>query len=287
MAEAKAQPVIDLEGPNSQAVELAAAGEWDRAAAVNREILASAPNNVEAWNRLGRALMALDRNGEAVDAYEHALRLDANNRIARKNLDLLQRTGATQAPDKSRSTTRSSNRVKPVYSSTPGTSIVTPLVRQVALAERPAIRNGQSLVLKPSAAGVRVLTEQGAYLGSLEPRLSARVAKLIQGGNQYAASLAGVADDGKLAVQIVETHRSRALAHVTSFPPRFSQNGAMASAIDRFEFADQEDERERLRLLSEAYEDEEMTEGDDGALRTMIEGEFSIDTEARSLPDAY
>ena len=47
------------------------------------------PNEVDAYNRLGKALTELGRYAEARDAYAHAVKLDPLNGIAAKNLQRL------------------------------------------------------------------------------------------------------------------------------------------------------------------------------------------------------
>jgi Flp pilus assembly protein TadD len=71
---------------SEQAITLAMKNRWDEAAQVNREILDLFPNEVDAYNRLGKALTELGRYGEARDAYSRAVKLDPLNGIASKNL---------------------------------------------------------------------------------------------------------------------------------------------------------------------------------------------------------
>src|SRR5258708_19437139 len=71
---------------SEQAITLAMKNRWDEAAQVNREILDLFPNEVDAYNRLGKALTELGRYAEARDAYSRAVKLDPLNGIASKNL---------------------------------------------------------------------------------------------------------------------------------------------------------------------------------------------------------
>ena len=75
-----------IKDKTKEAIALALEGQWERAVSVNREILRMAPEDVEALNRLGKALMELGRYREARDAYAEALRVDPMNTIAQKNL---------------------------------------------------------------------------------------------------------------------------------------------------------------------------------------------------------
>src|ERR1700704_4997182 len=79
---------------SEQAITLAMKNRWDEAAQVNREILELFPNEVDAYNRLGKALTELGRYADARDAYSHAVKLDPLNGIASKNLQRLGKLAA-------------------------------------------------------------------------------------------------------------------------------------------------------------------------------------------------
>src|SRR2546423_15647555 len=74
---------------SDQAIALALESKWEEAAALNRTILASFPNDVDSWNRLGKALIELGRFRDARDAYQNSIALDPVNTIAKRNLDRL------------------------------------------------------------------------------------------------------------------------------------------------------------------------------------------------------
>src|SRR5574340_518447 len=74
---------------SDQAIGFATKGRWEEAAAVNREILALFPTDVDASNRLGKALMELGRYADARESYSRALKADPMNSIAAKNLQRL------------------------------------------------------------------------------------------------------------------------------------------------------------------------------------------------------
>ena len=76
-----------------QAIDLAMQGHWREAVAANRAILEDFPNDVEAWNRLGRAHMELGKYQPSREAYRRTAALDPFNAIARKNLKRLNYLG--------------------------------------------------------------------------------------------------------------------------------------------------------------------------------------------------
>ena len=71
---------------------------WDEAVAMNRAIVKEFPDDLEAHNRLGKALSELGRNKEAREAFQRALEISPHNGIARKNLDRLMSIGDQDGP---------------------------------------------------------------------------------------------------------------------------------------------------------------------------------------------
>ena len=68
------------------AISLALKGEWERAAEVNRAILELFEGDVEAMNRLGKALMELGQYEEAKQILDKVVLIAPYNNIAKKNL---------------------------------------------------------------------------------------------------------------------------------------------------------------------------------------------------------
>ena len=90
-----------------QAIQLALESRWKEAAALNRSIISVFPSDVDAYNRLGKALMEMGEYEDARRAYEKTLEFEPRNSIARKNLERLevrakrQRGRAAKAPRRS------------------------------------------------------------------------------------------------------------------------------------------------------------------------------------------
>ena len=70
------------------AIGHATRGEWEAAVEANRQLLELGPD-IDAYNRLGKALAELGRADEALEAYEQALERDGTNRIAQRNVERL------------------------------------------------------------------------------------------------------------------------------------------------------------------------------------------------------
>src|SRR5437879_8338662 len=72
-----------------KAIALAMQNRWSEAADVNRKIIELYPNDADAYNRLGKALLEMGRYRDALGTYKKAVELDPNNIIAKKNIDRL------------------------------------------------------------------------------------------------------------------------------------------------------------------------------------------------------
>lgn len=201
------------------AIAFALNRDWERASIANRTLLEEQPNDIEAANRLGKALTELGDYPGAIAAYEQALRADPINVIAQKNIQRLQESGE-RTPVK-RPRTR-----KPV----PGAPAA---LRPHALIEesgrsaeftlqRPNVRalarvaTGDPAELTLTPTGVAVQSTTGAALGNIEPRAGARLRRLIEGGNQYAVVIRHV-DRQSITVYVRETFRDPSQADQTSF----------------------------------------------------------------------
>lgn len=196
-----------------QAIQLAMQGQWQEAAAVNRAIIAVFPNDVDAYNRLGKALTELGQYSEAREAYARTLELDSLNSIAQKNLTrlaTLDEGAAVQA--------EGGQKLSPqMFISEMGKTGITVLTRAAAKAAA-RMTAGDQVFLRRQNNTLVVESGQGEYLGEIEPKLGMRLIKLMEGGNQYAAAIATLNQDD-VRVIIKETFQDPSQAGKPSFPP--------------------------------------------------------------------
>lgn len=197
------------------AIELAVAGKWRQAITANQEIVAEFPNEVDAYNRLGRAYLELGIFSQARAAYQRTLELDSANTIARKNLNRLSQLGEdTEVPDEE--TTRVEPRQFLEETGKTGTAVLERPAPPAVLARLDA---GDNLALKLEGSRLKAFNPRDDYIAQLGPRDAHRLIKLIQGGNAYSATVTGV-NTGRVSVIIRETFRHPSQAHLVSFPPR-------------------------------------------------------------------
>jgi len=235
---------------------------WEEAVATNKAILSLFPNDVDAYNRLGKALMEQGRHNEAKKAYRKALELDATNQIARKNLDRLNalaKAGVEQG---------GTARVDPtLFIEAMGRSTITTIEKPVANALA-KLNAGDRVELHPEGNTLAVETAGGEFVGAVEPKLGLRLIRLMQGGNQYAAAVTSLSQD-ECRIIIKETHQDPSQAGRPSFPTAVVAEGMRPYTKGRLlRYATQGEEPEETELLGETeeaepWEDEsERQEGD-------------------------
>ena len=67
------------------AILYAMQGKWDDAIKANEDIILNNPNDVDAFNRLGKALSEIGKINKSKNAFQKALSLSPQNVIAKKN----------------------------------------------------------------------------------------------------------------------------------------------------------------------------------------------------------
>jgi hypothetical protein len=199
------------------AVQLALQGRWAQAVQVNKAILESFPTDVDAYNRLGKALTELSQYEEARGAYEKSLEVDELNSIARKNLARLATLGKGAAPR------AAAPKLAPeMFIEEMGKTSVTTLVGPAGEVLG-RLANGDEVQLHQKNGSLVVKTPDGTQIGAVEPRLAQRLSKLIRGGNRYAAAIWAL-QEGEVRVFIRETFQDASLVGRPSFPPTVGES---------------------------------------------------------------
>ncbi len=261
-----------------QAIGLAMKNRWDEAVQVNREILELFPSDVDAFNRLGKALMELGKYAEARDAYTRAAKLDPANGIAVKNLQRLAKVADGGAA------TPSSTALDPrLFIEESGKTAVTQLTDVKRGEAVTKLTAGDHLQLEVRGKQIIVTDLAGNHIGRIEPKLEQDLLRLFGLGNKYAAFVTS-ATEQTVNVIVRETQRSAQMGNRPSFRPSapaevrpYAREGLL-----RYELEEEEEEEELL-------EEEEETEGAEpapvdaeAAEETTLEGlaaEEEADTE--------
>ena len=240
------------------AIAHATRGEWEEAVEANRQLLELGPD-IDAYNRLGKALAELGRHAEALEAYEKALERDATNRIAQRNVERLRLLSGAEKPP--------ANGKK-----RPDKAPATVFIEEMGKTGRARLINlGGPRVLAPLSPGDAVeLVVEGeelmarvgtATVGSVEPRVAARLMKLIATGNRYEAAITAIHEAGSdLVIIIREVFTHTANFGKVSFPMTTAGGGGvrpyMKGSALRY---DDDDEAEEVDEDSEEVEELDTT----------------------------
>ncbi len=200
---------------SKQAVALAMEGRWQDAVAANQSLLESFPNDVNAYNRLGRAYMELGEYSHAAQAYSRAVELDPYNLIAKKNLERLSRLGEAAV-----SAQGGPDRVEPrQFVEETGKAGLVKLYHLAAPEIVAKMGAGDKVYLKIDGSSLMAENAQEERLGQVEPGHEQRLLKLMEGGNQYGAAIVSAAE-GMVTIIIRETLQDPSQAGKSSFPAK-------------------------------------------------------------------
>lgn len=192
-----------------EAIDLALAGKWDKAAKLNKVILEENPKDIEALNRLARAYSELGKIGKARKTSKDVLKIDPFNTIANKALEkwkgLKQGETYKSGPSSAQS-----------FLEEPGKTKIVCLLHPGAPDLIAKLDSGDRVKLNTHSHKVSVCTVDGKYVGKLPDDLSARLRKLIKFGNEYQSYVKSV-NKKEVRIFIRETHRVPKLVDIPSF----------------------------------------------------------------------
>jgi tetratricopeptide (TPR) repeat protein len=247
----------------SQAIQLALESKWEEAVGLNRAILAAHPNDVDSWNRLGKALLELGRYREAREAYTRSLEIDPVGTIARRNLDRLASMEEVEQP-RAEGMTKSPPDLFIEEIGKTGVTILQGASRETVA----KLTAGDEVYLKPGDEIIRVEDSLGEVLGSLEPKLALRLLRMMEGGNRYAAGVKSV-NDSEVELIIKETYRDPSQTRV-SFPTTGSEGVRPYIKESLLRLGEDEDEEIEEEVEAEDWEGE--TEPADTSVSFSFQG---------------
>ena len=251
-------------------------GNWTEAIELNEKFLERFPRDADAYNRLGRALLALKRFASSYDAYSSALKIDPANMIARRNLQRLELLRRKQGGE---DLVLSEDEVKPIIPRTNvfieevGKTWVAELVNPVSIEDLADVSSGEQLELV--VEGQRLFVERvgGQRLGEIEAKTAERLMQLIADGNRYEVYALGLGSSS-LRIILREVYRDPKLGNKVSFPRQISYTRAYLR------------DRDQLRQRDEAdflFTDEDDDDVDDEETVHSADEEAGADSE----PDAF
>ena len=196
-----------------QAVQAALEADWAKAIELNTKILEQNADDLEARNRLGRALLETGKLEEARAAYAAVLKVEPNNPIALRNVA---RVGTLLEHKTKTNITKSKTQPRLFIEDMGKTGIlrlINPAPPQVVAKYSP----GAEAELRERDGLIAVHARDGELLGFLEPKVGRRLLDLINTGNEYVVAVVSN-DQQNPRVAIRETLQSPENAQRISFP---------------------------------------------------------------------
>lgn len=253
------------------AIQQAQAGQWAEAVVTNQNILNVFPFEPDAYNRLGKAYNELGQYAEARQAYSQTLKYSPNNTIAKKNLERLALLTDESAPPP-QIHVGAADRIDPrLFIEEPGKTGTTDLdhVQPGILAK---VGVGDRVQLHVNGHTIMVRNSVGEDIGQINPILSNRLIKFMEGGNRYAAAILAI-ENGIVRLMIREEYQHPSMFGRVSFPSQGGGETIRAYTKDSLLRYDREEEEEA------GNEDEYYDGGDDSDEMTEIDFEGGLESE--------
>ncbi len=269
------------------AVLQAMQGKWKDAIKLNQEIISENPNDVDAYNRLGKAFSEIGEIKKSKNAFGKALELSPQNVIAKKNLARINLMVDTKTKPKN---ALPSNLIVSVEKSTITTT--TSLVNIASSETLLTLSGGQKLEIITDKDILKINNDSGQYIGQIEPKIGLRLSKLIKGGNKYDVTVISVTQEEVIAL-IKEIFKHPSQANIISFPviEKNTSNNIQTNSMD-FEFMNQNIQPDQIVLKDWSNDDTEP--GDDEAyaptfhrLSKSIDENTSIDENSLEEQERY
>ena len=199
---------------SKEAIEMAMQANWHEAVEINKEIIEVFPQDVDTYNRLGRAYMELGQYPLSREAYQRAAKLDPYNAIASRHLRRLhdlKDSGQFEIE---------TDKVEPQrFIEEIGKTGVVTLEDLAPKEKRASTVAGDKAVLKINGSYLVAESSRGEYLGRVESKHAPRLIRLMLGGNQYSAVVVKSTAEG-MTVMVREIFQDPSQVGKLSFPPK-------------------------------------------------------------------
>ncbi len=260
-----------------QAIDAARRADWAAAAETNQKVLEMGPDSA-AQNRLAKAYWEMGELALAREHYQSALAVDPTNRIAERNIGRLRQL-MVEAGSRTVAATPGSKAPVSLFVEETGKTGFAHLVDLASPADLAQVNPGDFVELAPEGPRV-VARSNGVDIGVVEPRVAARLLRLMADGNKYAAGVTSLGDKD-VRIIIREVYQDPANYGKVSFP-----TAAKVSDLRPYTKGTLVREESDLEEDLEFDEEDESIEDIGAVLSAQTEPEEGFQIEGEVPPDA-
>jgi hypothetical protein len=237
-------------GLSDEAIALAMQSRWQEAVAANTNMIEKFPTDVEAHNRLGRALTELGEFAQAKEAYMKAFQLAPDNVIAKKNLARL----ATLSETKATPVSEHRRIALELFLTEIGEGGIVRLSHPAPWGVLARIAVGDQVELRVKGQKLIVEDIQGEYLGEIEPKYESRLIRSIVSGSKYAAAILTLEENEiKVIIKKVYQHPDEARHPIFRAMTAKDFRPYIRDSLLRPQFTEEEAPEEEEEALPEGF----------------------------------
>lgn len=204
--------VMDEHPLEAQATQAALDADWAKAVTLNKELLKVNPDNLAAYNRLGRAYSEEGQLEKAKSSYREVLKHDPYNSIALKNLERLK-----VANGHTGKITGSTAITPDLFLEAPGKTKVLELTGLAKPEILASLHTGDNVKILGQDTSVKFEDASGTKLGIYEGEFATKLSEMLSSGCVYEAYVKS-ARPTELKIFVREVQLSPKFAGKPSFP---------------------------------------------------------------------
>jgi tetratricopeptide (TPR) repeat protein len=212
-----------MQDPSSFAIRAALSHDWEKAIALNQEILKENKHDINALCRLAYAYLQTGKHPEAKSLYNKILSLDRYNRIAQKNLDRI-KSFPKNFKKVNKTVSQCLTPLSPsLFIEEPGRTKAVSLINLAPSSILSHLNVGEEVVLCAKKHSIEVRNSKKNYLGALPDDIAFRLIRFLKAGNTYHVFIKG-ATKNSICIFIREIKRGKRLIHQPSFIAPFVES---------------------------------------------------------------
>lgn len=231
----------DISQLERQAIDNAIKGLWNEAISFNESIIKIDKKNVETYLRLGFAYLQINKPKKSKNNYLHALKLQPNNVLIKKNLERI------KILELKKITHQKTSSIDPLlFIDIPGKTKTVSLVNCGPKGVLAKLTVGQSVCLNSKKRKIEIRTVDKEYVGCLPDDLSKRLAIFIKNGGIFSVYVKETSLKNTI-VLLKEDKKGTKMAKFIAFPVNSNANLSLLKNTSKEESS--EEETEEISLL--------------------------------------